>query len=124
MPYARIATASGKQVNIKLEIADTPSTRETGLMNRNSLPADSGMLFVFPSDILAAFWMRNTLIPLSIAFISADGTIINIQDMQPLSESLHAPATMYRYALEANLGFFKDNGVIAGDRAEFQLGGR
>ena len=80
------------------------------------------MLFVFSSDQQAAFWMKDTFIPLSIAFIAADGRILEIQDMQPLSTDLHRPPSAYRYALEVNQGFLKS--VKAGDRVEFQLGGR
>ncbi|MHB1161268.1 MAG: DUF192 domain-containing protein [Chloroflexota bacterium] len=123
-PAARITTASGRQVAVRLEVADTPETRATGLSRRPSLPEDAGMLFVFPADGQAAFWMKDTLIPLSIAFISAEGRILEIQDMERLSEELHRPAQPYRYAMEVNQGFFKRNEINAGDRVEFQLGGR
>lgn len=123
-PYARITTAAGKQVYVRLEIANSAQSRAVGLSKRESLAPDSGMLFVFESDGQAPFWMKDTLIPLSIAFISADRTIVEIQDMQPLSEDLHQPARPYRYALEANQGYFRNNGVNAGDRVEFELGGR
>ncbi len=82
------------------------------------------MLFVFPSEGQAAFWMKDTSIPLSIAFIAADGRILETRDMQPLSEELHRPTQPYMYALEVNQGFFRQNGVNAGDRVEFRLGGR
>ncbi len=82
------------------------------------------MLFLFPSDGQAPFWMKNTLIPLSIAFISQDGRILEVQDMAPQTEDLHQPKQPYRYALEVNQGFFRKNGVSAGDKIEFQLGGR
>ncbi|MGE5617638.1 MAG: DUF192 domain-containing protein [Sphingomonadaceae bacterium] len=121
---ARITTASGRQVQVRLEVADTPESRAMGLSRRPSLAEDAGMLFVFPSDGVAAFWMKDTLVPLSIAFISADGRILEIQDMERLSEELHRPAQPYRYALEVNQGFFDKNGIKAGDRVEFQLGGR
>ncbi len=120
-PYARIVTAAGRQLYVKLEVADTPQARATGLSNRPSLPGDAGMLFVFPADQQAAFWMKDTLIPLSIAFISSEGRIVEIQDMERLSEDLHRPALPYRYALEVNQGFFKKNEVSPGDRVEFHL---
>lgn len=107
-----------------LEVADTPESRAVGLSKRSSLPVDAGMLFVFPSDDQAPFWMKDTWIPLSIAFISAGGRIVDLQDMQSMTEELHRPAQPYRYALEVNQGFFKKNGVNAGDRVELQLGGR
>ncbi len=121
---ARITTAGGKQVVVRTEVADTSESRSVGLSRRPSLPEDAGMLFVFPGEDQAAFWMKDTLIPLSIAFIASDGRILEIQDMEPLSEALHRPAQRYRYALEVNQGFFKKNEVNAGDRVEFQLGGR
>ena len=111
-------------MTVRLEVADTPESRAIGLSHRPSLPAGDGMLFVFPSDDRAPFWMKDTLIPLSIAFISSDGRILDIQDMQQMTEDLHRPAQPYRYALEVNQGFFKNSGVKAGDRVELQLGGR
>lgn len=81
------------------------------------------MLFVFQSDGRAAFWMKDTWIPLSIAFISSGGRIVDIEDMQPMTENLHQPAQIYRYALEVNQGFFRKNGVNVGDRVKLQLGG-
>lgn len=97
---------------------------QIGLSNRSSLAADSGMVFVFSSDTQTPFWMKDTLIPLSIAFISSDGTIVEIQDMQPETENLHYPAKLYRYAVEANQGYFRNNGIVAGDRVDLQLGGK
>ncbi len=97
---------------------------EKGLMNRTYLAPDSGMVFVFPSDTQTPFWMKDTLIPLSIAWISSDGTIVEIQDMQPETENLHYPAKLYRYAIEANQGYYQKNGIVAGDKVELQLGGR
>jgi uncharacterized protein len=123
-PYASIVTASGKQLYVKLEVADTPQSMATGLMNRTYLAPDAGMVFVFPADDQVPFWMKDTLIPLSIAFVASNGTIVEIQDMQPETEDLHRPAKPYRYALEVNQGYFGNNGVSAGDKIEFQLGGR
>ena len=122
-PSACITTAGGRTVLLKLEVADTAERRSVGLSRRESLPEDAGMLFVFPGDQQAAFWMKDTLIPLSIAFVSADGIILEIQDMEPLSEELHRPSRSYRYALEVNQGFFVRNGVAVGDKVEFELGG-
>jgi uncharacterized protein len=120
---AVITTADGRRVQVDLEIADTPQLRTVGLSRRQSLPEQSGMLFVWPSEQHGAFWMKDTYIPLSIAFISADGRIMEIQDMEPLSEELHRPAQPYRYALEVNQGFFDRNGIRAGDQVEIQYGG-
>jgi uncharacterized membrane protein (UPF0127 family) len=85
-------------------------------MFRESLPWDSGMVFVFEQPSIAGFWMRNTLIPLSIAWLDQDGTIVDIQDMQPLSDDVHTPAAPYVYAIETNQGWFESNGVGVGQR--------
>ncbi len=121
---ARFTNSAGKQVVVRMEIADTEPAREAGLSKRSSLAEDAGMLFVFPSDTQAAFWMKDTWIDLSIAFISADGRVVDIQDMTRMTEDVHAPARAYRYALEVNQGFYKKNGINTGDRVELQLGGR
>ncbi len=87
-------------------------------MNRACLGTGSGMLFVFPSDTNAAFWMKDTLIPLSIAFVRADGTIVHMEDMRPQTETNHYSTGPYRYAIEANVGWFAAQGISAGDKAE------
>ena len=76
------------------------------------------MLFIFSGDTEAGFWMKDTLIPLSIAFIAADGTILDVQEMEPLSEDKHRPPAPYRYALEVNQGWFEERGFGTGDRVE------
>ncbi len=91
---------------IQAEVASTPATRTRGLMFRKSMPASHGMLFVFPEREQQCFWMKNTLIPLSIAFLDDQGAIVNIADMQPLSEDSHCSARPVRYALEVNQGWF------------------
>ncbi|PZC42054.1 MAG: Uncharacterized conserved membrane protein, UPF0127 family [Chloroflexi bacterium] len=103
-------------LTIEIELADTPTHRACGLMFREQLPDDSGMLFLFPADTGGGFWMRNTLIPLSIAFIGADGRIQEIRDMQPLDETSVRPADAYRWALEVNQGWFAANTIAVGDR--------
>jgi hypothetical protein len=100
---------------LTVEIADSPEERARGLMFRDSLPADAGMLFVWPGDTLSPFWMKDTLIPLSIAFIDADGVILHIEDMEPLDETLHVSPKPYRYAVEANQGWFEEHGIEVGD---------
>lgn len=108
-----------------LEVAATDAERQRGLMYRESLPQDYGMLFVFPFEGRGGFWMYNTLIPLSIAWIDADGTLVDIQDMYPLpdpsdqlaaSRDVHTPSGAYWYALEVNQGWFEANGVGVGQR--------
>ena len=101
------------------EVADTTEKLLRGLMFRRHLPPDRGMLFDFGGTVQVAFYMKNTHIPLSIAFISADGEIVDILDMEPLDEQSRAPAHPYRYALEVNLGFFEAHGLGTGDRVTF-----
>jgi len=103
------------QRNILVEVAATEASRNLGLMFRQSLPPDQGMLFVFDAPTAACFWMKNTLIPLSIAFIDETGKIINILDMQPHSLDNHCPADPMRYAVEMPQGWFQQAGVSAGD---------
>jgi uncharacterized membrane protein (UPF0127 family) len=109
--------ADGEEASLFVEIADTPEERSVGLMHRESLPEDQGMLFVFENDGQHNFYMENTLIPLSIAFIKADGTIVEIEDMEPQTEELHSGPEPYRYTVEANQGWFERNGISAGSRA-------
>ncbi len=100
----------------QVEVADTPHQRERGLMARQKLPADGGMLFVFEQEGRYCFWMRNTPLPLSIAFIDAGGRIANLADMHPHSDTLHCPATDVRYALEVAQGEFERRGITPGKK--------
>jgi uncharacterized membrane protein (UPF0127 family) len=102
-----------------VEIAGTPSEREHGLMGRTSLAAKEGMLFTWPEDHEGAFWMKDTLIPLSIGFYAADGRIVRILDMTPCRKEpcdLYDPGIPYRGALEVNQGAFGHWGISEGDR--------
>ena len=99
---------------VKAEVANTPKTRQIGLMFRESLAPNHGMLFVFREKAGHCFWMRNTLIPLSIAFLDDDGTIVNIEDMAPRSEDSHCPKRPVRFALEMEQGWFGKRGLAAG----------
>jgi uncharacterized membrane protein (UPF0127 family) len=117
-PVVLIETATG-EFGVPVEVADSQEERETGLMNRESLPADAGMIFLFEEDSSGGFWMKNTLIPLSIAFADADGTIVSILDMEPCEADpceIYEPGAAYRSALEVNQGAFDDWGVQVGDR--------
>jgi len=96
------------------EIARTPDQRALGLMNRFSLKPDHGMLFIFERSEPQAFWMKNTFIPLSIAFISADGRIVNIEDMKPQNEETHWSRGPVPYALEMRKGWFAERGIGPG----------
>jgi uncharacterized membrane protein (UPF0127 family) len=118
LPVVTFTTADGQQVPIAVEIADTEPLRETGLMNRPSLPDDQGMAFLWSSDVTEAFWMKDTLIPLSIAFIDANGVIVDIQEMQAETLDPHIPAAPYRVAIEANAGWYSHNGLQVGDVAD------
>ena len=100
------------------EVASRPEERATGLMNRFSLQPDRGMLFVFERAEPLSFWMKNTFIPLSIAFLDASGRILNIEDMAPQSERSHWSKGPSLYALEMRKGWFAERGVKAGDRVE------
>ena len=109
---------AGNRTELTVELARTAAERSRGLMFRESLAEDRGMLFVFGRETKAGFWMKDTKIPLSIAFIAGDGLILETQDMEPLSKQLHRPARAYRYALEVNEGWFERHGLGAGDRVE------
>ncbi|MER1968591.1 DUF192 domain-containing protein [Castellaniella sp. GW247-6E4] len=100
---------------VQAEVARTPEARSQGLMHRRSLAADHGMLFVFDEDDQHCFWMKNTPLPLSIAFIDAKGRITSIQDMQPYALDTHCPPGPVRYALEMSEGWFKRAGVSVRD---------
>jgi uncharacterized membrane protein (UPF0127 family) len=102
--------------NIVAMVARTPEQRAVGLMHRREMPVHEGMLFVFEQPATQCFWMKNTLLPLSIAFLADDGTIVNLADMQPQSLDSHCSAQPVRYALEMNQGWFARRGVNAGAR--------
>jgi uncharacterized membrane protein (UPF0127 family) len=99
---------------IHAEVANTFDTRATGLMFRKSLAANEGMLFVFPEIESHCMWMKNTLVPLSVAFIDAAGRIVSISDMQPQTETSHCAARPAKYALEMSRGWFAAKGLKAG----------
>jgi uncharacterized protein len=100
------------------ETATTTATRTVGLMRRFSLKPDHGMLFVFNAPQPLAFWMKNTFVPLSIAFIGVDGKILNIDDMAPQTETTHPSQGLALYALEMKKGWFAERGIVAGERIE------
>jgi uncharacterized membrane protein (UPF0127 family) len=101
--------------SVTLEVAATPDDRTVGLMNRFSLQPDHGMLFVFDQPQPLAFWMKNTYVALSIAFVDAQGKIVNIEDMQPQDESSHFSRAPALYAIEMRQGWFRSKGIVAGD---------
>jgi len=101
---------------IRAEVAADMGSRMTGLMHRPSMPANAGMLFIFDESTTHCMWMKNTLIPLSVAFLDESGAVINVADMQPHSEQSHCAARPARYALEMNRGWFAQHGVKPGQR--------
>ena len=101
---------------IRAEVASNYETRARGLMYRKELAPNAGMLFVFVEPGIQCFWMRNTLIPLSIAFMSDDGTITNIADMTPMTENTHCSSVPVRLALEMEQGWFTKRGITAGKK--------
>lgn len=102
--------------NIVAQVAATPAQRQTGLMFRREMPAHEGMLFVFDYPEQQCFWMRNTPLPLSIAFLADDGTVVNIADMKPQTDDSHCSTRPVRFALEMNQGWFAKRGVKPGTR--------
>jgi uncharacterized membrane protein (UPF0127 family) len=101
---------------IDAEVAAEDTNRQVGLMNRRAMAAHQGMLFVFPAQRTHCMWMKNTFLPLSVAFLDEQGRIINIADMTPHSETSHCAARPARYALEMNQGWFAAKGIQAGSR--------
>jgi uncharacterized protein len=115
-----IDSSGGGKVEVRVEIADDLPEQTRGLMERTALAEDRGMLFVFSDEEVRSFWMKNTLIPLSIAYMDSDGRIVDLQDMKPLDDDPphYISAEPARYALEVNQGFFEEHGVRVGDSAE------
>jgi uncharacterized protein len=118
-----IDPSGGGEVRLRVEIADDASEIARGLMYRTALAENRGMLFVYGAEYKLSFWMKNTLIPLSIAFMDAEGRIVDIQDMKPLDDDppSYVSAKPAQYALEVNQGFFEERGVEVGDRAELPV---
>jgi uncharacterized membrane protein (UPF0127 family) len=113
LPVIRLTAGSGA---LDVEVASNKSQRSLGLMNRVSMPESHGMLFVYPAPAYFCMWMKNTKIPLSVAFIDAQGQVINIEDMAPQTETNHCTQRNATYALEANRGWFAKHGVSAGSQ--------
>jgi len=115
----RITLTAG-MYRIDTQVAITPEQRALGLMFRREMPHHEGMLFVFEDPNRQCFWMKNTLLPLTAAFVADDGRIVNLVDMKPRSEQSHCSAEPVRYVLEMNQGWFAKKGIRAG----FKLGGK
>ena len=111
LPMLRLMIGTG---TLDVEVASNKSQRELGLMNRASMSESRGMLFVYPAPAHFCMWMKNTKMPLSVAFIDAQGRVINIEDMAPQTETTHCTQQNATYALEANHGWFARHGVSVG----------
>ncbi len=107
--------------NIKAEVAQTERQREIGLMYRTSMGTNDGMIFVFERAGTQCFWMKNTLIPLSVAFVDEDGTIVNTDEMKAETEDAHCSAKPVRFVLEMNKGWFTKRGIKPGTRITGEL---
>lgn len=107
-------TLSAGMHNIVAELARTPREREIGLMFRKQMAVHEGMLFVFEEPATQCFWMRNTYLPLSAAFVDDEGRIVNVEDMAPLTETSHCSSKPVRYVLEMNQGWFAKRGLKSG----------
>ena len=109
----RVTLTAGMHL-IQAQVAATPEQRSVGLMFRQDMPANEGMVFVFEEPAGQCFWMKNTLLPLTAAFVADDGTIVNLADMKPQTEDSHCSAKPVRYVLEMNQGWFAKRGLKAG----------
>ncbi len=113
-PSLPIIELKAGMYRIEAELADTPAARQTGLMYRTFMPTNTGMLFVFPEKAIHCFWMRNTKLPLTIAFIDDDGKIVNLSDMEPETQNNHCPRGPVRFALEMNHKWFTQRALGPG----------
>jgi uncharacterized membrane protein (UPF0127 family) len=111
----RIKISAGMH-QIDTQLAMTPQERQIGLMNRPNMPTHEGMLFVFDEPTRQCFWMKNTLLPLTAAFVADDGTIVNLEDMKPQTLDAHCSTKAVRYVLEMNQGWFAKRGIKAGSK--------
>ena len=106
---------------IDVQIAQTPKQREIGLMFRKEMPQAEGMIFVFEQPATQCFWMRNTLLPLTAAFVADDGRIVNLVDMKPMTENSHCSEEPVRYVLEINQGWFAKKNIKKGEKQGGEL---
>jgi uncharacterized membrane protein (UPF0127 family) len=117
MNLPRVQLSAGMHL-IDAQVAATPEQRETGLMFRKEMPQQEGMLFVFDLPAQQCFWMKNTVLPLSVAFVADDGTVVNTDEMAPLTLDSHCSAKPVRYVLEMNKGWFAKKGIKPGFRLQ------
>ena len=122
VPFVATTPMHVKGQLVNVELATNDAEWERGLMNRAQMPADRGMLFVFTAPRMAAFWMKDTRLPLSIAFIDADKKILNIADMSPMNDTIiYRSVGLVPYVLEVNQGWFAARGIGPGDTCDFSL---
>jgi len=115
----RLEPAGGRPATVRLEVAADPAARARGLMDRTEVPEGTGMVFLYPRDVAEAYWMKDTLVPLSIAFVAADGRVVSVAEMAPCTADpcpSYPPAGRYRYAVELPAGAFEAAGVGEGDK--------
>jgi uncharacterized membrane protein (UPF0127 family) len=113
LPRARLSAGMHQ---IEVQLALTPEQRQIGLMFRREMPHGEGMLFVFEQPAQQCFWMKNTLLPLTAAFVAEDGTIVNLADMKPQTTNSHCSDKPVRFVLEMNVGWFAKKGIKAGSK--------
>jgi uncharacterized membrane protein (UPF0127 family) len=113
LPHARLGAG---MFQIDAQVAVSPEQRATGLMFRRQMPQQEGMLFVFEEPAVQCFWMKNTVLPLTAAFIADDGEIVNLADMKPQTTDSHCSARPVRYVLEMNQGWFTKKGIKTGTK--------
>ncbi|MDI1239322.1 MAG: DUF192 domain-containing protein [Polaromonas sp.] len=113
LPRAKLSAGMHQ---VDAQVALTPEQRQIGLMFRKEMPATEGMLFVFEQPAQQCFWMKNTLLPLTAAFVADDGTIVNLADMKPQTTDSHCSEKPVRYVLEMNVGWFAKKGIKAGSK--------
>lgn len=115
-----IINRNSLRIRLTVEVADTEHACTRGLMHRKTLGRNNGMLFVFPRDDYRYFWMKNTYLPLSIAYLDPDGIITDMQDMKPLDTTILYPSKYpSRFAIEVNQGWFRDHQIVVGSRVQF-----
>jgi uncharacterized protein len=115
MNLQRVKLSAGMHL-MDVQVAATPEQRQTGLMFRKEMPQQEGMLFVFEQPSQQCFWMKNTVLPLTAAFVADDGTIVNMADMKPQTTEPHCSAEPVRYVLEMNMGWFAKKGIKPGSK--------
>ena len=114
-----IRLSSGMHV-LQVQVAQTPEQQQIGLMFRKTMGTNDGMLFIFDEPRQQCFWMKNTLLPLSVAFIADDGSVVNVDDMKPLTLDSHCSTKPVRYVLEMNVGWYDKRGIKAGSKFQGQ----